>query len=317
VTQKRWLLLAKGLLTLLLCGWLAGRLDTSRLLRLIEQLDPMPFMLALVMLPANIGFQYRKWALLVRSQLPQAASKRILTSLLAGFTLGTFTPGRLGEHARCAWFGQARTELAALSLVDKFSSASVTSLAGVAGLLLLPRWDLSIFGQAAPLVLWAVGLYACAVLLWVLLGLALLVAPARVTGMLKVLPVIARHERFQRIHAAMVLIERPRRIKLLVAAMAFYITFILQFCLLANALGFSHPLLPAAAAGTMFLKSLFPVTLGDLGVRELFAANLFAVIGAGPELAVSAALLLFVINLVLPTLPGAWLLLTDSGKGAS
>lgn len=311
---KGLILLAKACITVLLCLWLIGRLDGERILELGSGMLSWPFALALLLLPANIGFQYRKWALLVRSQFPDAPASRVLGSLLAGLTLGNFTPGRLGEHARAAWFGASRTELAALSLVDKFSSASVTSLLGVFGLLLLPEWDLSIFGEAASLVLTLLALYACAVLAWILLGLALLVAPARVTGLLNLAPWIARNERFQRIHKAMQLVERRRRLGLLAAALAFYVTFILQFCLLMMAMGFVHPLLPAAAAGTMFLKSLFPISIGDLGVRELFAANLFAVLGAPAELAVSAAFLLFLVNLVLPALPGAWILVRQTGR---
>jgi hypothetical protein len=217
------------------------------------------------------------------------------------------TPGRVGEHARAAWFQGRATELTALSLLDKFSSAAVTSSCGALGLLLLPHWDLSLFGRAAPLVLGLLGAYAAAVLLWTLAGLALLLAPARVTGLLGRWRWLASFERFQRVHAAMAAVSRPRRAAVLATALAFYATFILQFCLLARGLGLDSPLVPAAAAGTMFLKSLFPISLGDLGVRELFAANLFESLGGAPERAVAAAFLLFLINVGLPSLAGSWL----------
>ncbi|MDP2359687.1 MAG: lysylphosphatidylglycerol synthase domain-containing protein [bacterium] len=299
-----WLL--KSAVALALCVWLLGRLDAPGLVRAVGDMSFLHLASALLLLVPNLAFQAIKWGLLVRAQLPRATGGRIVLSFLAGTALGTLTPGRLGEHARAACFGGRRTELAALSLLDKFSSAAVTSLFGALGLLLLPRWDLSIFGRAAPLVLLLLGLYAAAVLVWTLAGLALLLAPARVTGLLGRLPWLAARERFARVHGAMLLVRRPRRLGLLAAALAFYLTFITQFVLLARGLGLDSTLAPAAAAGTMFLKSLFPISLGDLGVRELFAANLFASIGGAPELAVTAAFLLFVINVLLPSLAGSW-----------
>lgn len=300
------LLLVKAAAAAALCAWLLGRLDGARLREVLLHVSRPHLWAALALLPANLGFQTLKWGLLVRTQHPRSPVRQILRSFLAGMALGTLTPGRVGEHARAAWFEGRGTELTALSLLDKFSSAAVTSSFGALGLLLLPRWDLSLFGRGAPLVLALLGAYAAAVLLWTLAGLALLLAPARVTGLLGRWRWLAARERFRRVHAAMTAVHRPRRAAVLAAALAFYATFILQFSLLARGLGLDSPLVPAAAAGTMFLKSLFPVSLGDLGVRELFAANLFESLGGAPERAVAAAFLLFLINVGLPSLAGGW-----------
>jgi hypothetical protein len=296
----------KALAAAALCAWLLGRLDGERLGEALLHISGPCLLAALALLPANLGFQALKWGLLVRTQHPRAGAGPIFRSFLAGMTLGTLTPGRLGEHARAAWFPGRTTELTALSVLDKFSSAAVTSLCGALGLLLLPRWDLSLFGRAAPLVLGLLGAYAAAVLGWILLGLALLLAPARVTGLLGRWPRLAAWERFRRVHEAMSAVGRPRRAAVLGAALAFYATFLTQFVLLARGLGLDQAGVPAAAAGTLFLKSLFPVSLGDLGVRELFAANLFESLGAAPERAVAAAFLLFLVNVGLPSLAGAW-----------
>lgn len=300
-----------------LCAWLLHRLDSSMLIQVLRGMQPSWLLGALLLLLPNLAFQLIKWGLLVRALLPSATVGRISHSFFAGMTLGTLTPGRVGEHARAACFSSHRMELAALSLLDKLSSAAVTSLCGALGLLWLPQWDLSLFGRAAPWVLAGIALYALAVLAWTAGSLALLLAPARVTGLLGRLPWLAARERFQRVHAAMQVVDRPRRLAVLGAALAFYATFITQFVLLARGLGMSSPLVPAAAAGTMFLKSLFPISLGDLGVRELFAANLFASIGAPPEQAVTAAFLLFAINVLLPSLGGAWAALSLRGSISS
>jgi glycosyltransferase 2 family protein len=297
-----WLL--KLALATLLAGWLLGRLDGTELRSAFAGLSPGAFGLSLALLLPNLAFQYRRWALLVRSRLPAEPATRIWSSLLGGLALGTLTPGRLGEHGRAAWFNGARTELVALSLLDKLASAGVTGLVGAAGLLALPTWDLSIFGALAPVVLGALAVYGALVLAWSLAGLGLLLAPGRIVGWLRRLPWLGRSPRLERVHGAMRLIDRPRRLQLLLAAVGFYLVFLLQFVVLVRGLGFSSSHDWAAAAGTMFLKSLFPVSLGDIGVREVFAANLFQGLGARPETAVAAAFLLFAINLLLPSLAG-------------
>lgn len=302
VRVGHWLL--RFAVALALAGWLLGRLDGDALRTALSGLSPAALAAALLLLAPNLHFQHRRWALLVRCRFPEAGDGEIWRSLLGGMALGTLTPGRVGEHGRVAWFGGHRTELVALSLLDKLASAGLTAIAGAVGLLLLPSWNLSIFGALAPLVLGALFVYGVAVLAWSLAGLLLLIAPGRIAGWIAPLGRLAGRERWQRIHEAMRLVDRRTRLKVLGAAVGFYAVFILQFVILVRGLGFSSSWDWAAAAGTMFLKSLFPISLGDIGVRELFAANLFESLGARPEAAVAAAFLLFAINLLLPSLVG-------------
>ncbi len=293
-------------------------MDAGRLLEVLGRISLPHLAAAILLLAPNLGFQFMKWRTLVRTLVPAAPDRMILRSLFLGFSLGVVTPGRIGEHARIACFGShreaTRSQLAALSLLDKLSSGIVTTTLGAAALLLLPSWDLSIFGDLAPLVLWSLVGYAAAMLASALLSLGLLFSPARVTGLLSRWPWLARSRRFQRVHAGMRLIGRGARLRLFLYALAFYATFICQFVLLAAGLGYYSRLSWAATAGTMFLKSLFPVSLGDVGVRELFAANLFETLGAGPELGITAAFLLFLINVLLPALAGIRVFLAAGGR---
>ena len=52
--------------------------------------------LVFVLLFLNIAIQFQKWRLLVTSQA-RVSNQDIFNSLLAGYTLGFITPGRLGE----------------------------------------------------------------------------------------------------------------------------------------------------------------------------------------------------------------------------
>jgi uncharacterized membrane protein YbhN (UPF0104 family) len=85
----------------------------------------------------------------------------------------------------------------------------------------------------------------------------------------------------------------------------FYIVIFLQMFLLLNAFS---PVQPGDAflgfAAMMFLKSLVPISLGDLGIREAGSVYFYALRGIASATALNAALLLFAINILLPSLIG-------------
>jgi uncharacterized membrane protein YbhN (UPF0104 family) len=64
----------------------------------------------------------------------------------------------------------------------------------------------------------------------------------------------------------------------------------------------------AGAAATFFVKSALPITIGDLGVREGVAIYIFSRLGVAPTFAFNASVVLFIINLVLPSLVGLHLI---------
>jgi uncharacterized membrane protein YbhN (UPF0104 family) len=85
----------------------------------------------------------------------------------------------------------------------------------------------------------------------------------------------------------------------------FYMIIYVQMYLLLNAFS---PVHAADAflgfAAMMFLKSLVPVSLGDLGIREASSVYFYALRGIANATALNASLLLFVINILLPSLIG-------------
>ncbi len=70
----------------------------------------------------------------------------------------------------------------------------------------------------------------------------------------------------------------------------------------------------AAAASAFFTKTLLPVSFGDLGIREGAVLFFFSKIGVTPAAAFNAAILLFLINVVTPTLLGTIFLFEKSNQ---
>jgi len=60
-----------------------------------------------------------------------------------------------------------------------------------------------------------------------------------------------------------------------------------------------------SASAAHFAKTLFPVTIGELGIREASVIYFFKGHGVTESAAVSAALLLLLMNVVIPSLVGA------------
>jgi hypothetical protein len=90
------------------------------------------------------------------------------------------------------------------------------------------------------------------------------------------------------------------------------ITYLSQLVLLINAFSpikFINGFI--ASAAIMMTKSLLPISIGDLGIREsiaIFYFNQFDISQAG---AFNASMLLFAINLLIPSITGMFLILSQ------
>jgi len=85
----------------------------------------------------------------------------------------------------------------------------------------------------------------------------------------------------------------------------FYLIVFLQIFLLLNSfsdIGLVDALL--GFASMMFLKALVPISLGDLGIREASSVYFYSLRGIASTTSLSASLLLFVINVLIPSLIG-------------
>jgi uncharacterized protein (TIRG00374 family) len=249
---------------------------------------------AALLMFVNIGLQILKWRYFVRLVDPTATSMETAAALLFGITLGTLTPGQIGEFG-----GRAlrHTSISAaiivgLTLVDKVQMLCVMGIAGVVSLVIL---------------------FECGILVGTI--------TVAVTTIL-FLFVFFRFNGLQRMMSRFTFgfLERPVsrdflsavsifRQRDLIASFAlsagFFTVIYLQMFLLLNAFSVVHAgdaFLGFAAM--MFLKSLVPISLGDLGIREAGSVYFYALRGIANATALNASLLLFAINILLPSLIG-------------
>lgn len=297
-TQRPYLL--KLLLTFVIFSWLIYYLRAYDLLAAFRQVRLSSVVLAASLLPVNLGLQFLKWHYLLRCGVSRRCSPRAsLFSLLAGFPLGLLTPGRWGELGRALFLPQAASrKIVFLAALDKGFDLLLTMLAGTAALLFF------IHKNFIP----ATWLLAALLLMSTILVLNVLMLQPGVLRALARKIVKLRGRTVRVTHTADRFTRRKLATVWLLSA-AFVLTFSLQFTLLLRGfVGVSFLEGMTGAAATFFAKSLLPIALGDLGVREGAAAMIFARMNILPQAAFNASLLLFVINLLTPSLIGMWLI---------
>ena len=321
VAQKtgiRWqtlLRLLVGIAALTVLGLHIGKAREIATVFLSVRVDLL--VLAFFWMVLNFFLQFHKWRFILRRHCPDIRNAEVFGSLIAGFTLGIITPGRLGELGRGFFLrGRNKWLLTGLSLIDKMSNnVAILILGSLAFYFYLKEvYSLSIF------VLWP---YSGLVLL-VWLGLGLLIY--RLTDIASWLEKkVAAKPRLRRLRPFFVGLEAFDVLsagKLLAYSVAIYLVIFIQFVTLLRAMA-PVPFLPALAgvAATMFSKTLLPVSLGDLGVREAAAVYFLHQVGVARVQAFDAALMLFGMNILLPSVLGVFLIprlsLVNGGENAT
>jgi len=284
--------LLKYALTIVILIVAARYVHAGKLLSTISTMRPASLFFASLLIIPNLGLQYIKWLLLLRQIDRHIQPAAAWHSLLAGYPLGLITPGRWGEIGRGFFLpAYPSVTIAALAAIDKITNfVCIVILGGIGAAILTPSGLLLNF--PAPIFL------PLAILLIVLL-IAIFSLPSIKKFLLRKLG--RGNSPFEFIHE----FDAKLLTKLFGLSFLFVLTFSAQFVILVSGL---HPV-PisdglAAAFSTFFIQSVVPVSIGDLGIRESAAAFFFGKLGVVPHLAFDAGLMLFIINMLMPSALG-------------
>lgn len=305
-----WLM--KGIVLLLMVyfiymKWTEGRLSFVEIglfgMDLYERHALYLMLVPLGLVMANWGLEARKWQLLsapVQSLNMRQAARAVLTGLSMGFV----TPRSLGDYAGRILEADVKESerLVGAVLLNRLSQSLPTYLFGFTGVLYL--WPhLNMTDEAY--------------------GLLLVPAVAGCGLLLVVLPAKRRHWMLHRlrqlkgkagssVYRMFRVIEEysARQISsLLFYAALRYAVFSFQFVWILWLAGVSLPFITmlAGVAVVYLIKSLIPAFnfLSDLGVRELSALWVFSAFALPESQLLLASLLLWCMNILLPSLAGA------------
>lgn len=247
-------------------------------------------------------FQFAKWSLLAREAGEGVSRQDIHRGYWVGFTLGLITPGRIGQFGRAlALHNCSLSRAFGLTVIERAYTAITINSFGLLALVALP-----LLGWLPPfarpgLPVQAVCIVAGTVLLVLGIFPRSLYSPlSRLAGHLPL------HEKIENALAVLQSASPRQGIILLLLSTAALASSLLQFVLLIRAAGTNIPLWSGMMAGvlTFFIKGALPISLGSLGVGEWTAVYCFKGLGAEASVAVAASLLLFTINVFIPSLIG-------------
>jgi uncharacterized membrane protein YbhN (UPF0104 family) len=263
----------------------------------VAHASPLFFILALILVPGNLGVRISKWHFMLQRVQADVQYRHSMKSLLLGITLGAFTPGELGDVIGRAWHipDVRKSHLVGLALLDRMQFLGTITVFGAWSILALVI-PFSFFNIAAAFIV-------CGVALIFLLFLGKLAAMthAKFTTLWRTLHLDGVLE-------GMGLFSTGEIVSLVSFTVLHQFVIVLQMFFLLNA--FTSVSLSTAFLGTMgtlFIQSVLPISLGDLGVREMSSMYFFSLCDVPREFALMSTLLLFVINIVLPGILGVFI----------
>lgn len=268
---------------------------------LADSLQQAPAMtgLILLLLPLNWGLEAWKWQMLARAIEPTRYNDAV-KAILSGLAMGMAAPQGAAELGGRLLHMRSHRRIASIGawLCGNYSQMLVTGGMGLLAFL----YSAKVLTLVPPL-MWWYALLASLVLMGVFTlawyrqrgAVALL---ARIKWLRPFLPAVDRVGFY----------DRPTLHLLLGISLVRYLTFSLQFALVFMLMLPGLPLahLMAATALVLLAKSLIPAfnMLGDLGVREFSALLFFSWFAVPQESVVVASLVVWVINLLVPSLAG-------------
>ena len=277
--------------------FLVHHINVGEIALTLRQANPLFIWGAFALGVPNVLLQYIKWHILLSTEKRNIARRDIWGSLFAGMTLGLITPGRIGEFGRALFIERAnRLRVLGLTMIDKTLAIFIIYFYGVWGFMF---WESQFdqFSATLPLNFAIPLLIAIAFLVWKRQGW--LKKSAK-----KWMP-LKWHYRLSDLftYSRTLSLQTVMKVSLLAALQS--LTYFIQFYLLVRA--FSDVALLtglAAIASIMMAKSFLPLSFGDLGVRESAAIFFLAPLMVPKAAAFNASMILFFINILLPSLIG-------------
>ena len=249
-------------------------------------------LLTVLLLFLNWGIEVFKWQLFTKP-VEIISFKKAWQSVWMGVCIGNLTPGRLGEFAgRVLFFKpEHRAKATTLHFVSGIVQLVVTIIMGCGGLLCFSSMiNESYF--ATILIAEGLLLLVFTVLLW---RVNKIIVWLRKTNFLK---------KYDFTHLE---IERPMLLKMLFLSTLRYIVFAFQFYLLLAACGVQGNLYHIAGAITityLLLSTIPMISFIEVAIRAFVVVLLFGGLGSNDWKLSVAATLLWLINIVIPSVVG-------------
>jgi len=305
--QKSIIFFVKISIAVLLVVYLVQHLHPKQILSDLQSANIPIILTALFLLALNLFLQYKKWQVVCNSVLQETDKKKIFHSLLLGFSAGISTPMRIGEYVGRAlpFNNKSGVEITIATFVDKlFSILIVLFLGAITSILFIYYYfNISIFLTLSLFLALFIALY--------LIILVLNDSDFWKDYLLKKIKKVKFLSKYFTQFESINKLDSITIRKVTVLSVLFYFTYIFQFALLVYAFSNNSHLVIYAWIGTMVMfskKFISFLSIGDLGIREATAVYFAGMLGVPEIAAFNASIFIFIINLVIPSLMGLFLI---------
>ncbi len=307
--KSNFLFLLKLIVSAGLVFYLVQKITVKEILFSFNLLNGYVFAIVLLLAIANLYLQFLKWKYLLKCELSDIDNSAVFKSLLIGFSAGSFTPARVGEYflRKMVLKDLSLGNVITLTFIDKLMMLINLTFWGslLSFGMMLFYYQVDVFIVASLFILFTI----------FFTGLFVLIYSSRFYEYLKNIK-----NRFRiKIPFVKPLIEPLSNLdnkiisKLLFIGFLNYLVIIIEFALIV----FSHDqsfliqYLLLASVMIMFTKTLIPsITLGEIGIRESAAIYFFGLFGCPKSIAFNSSLILFGLNILIPSLVGLYFLIT-------
>lgn len=303
MTKNKWIYWIKLLVSLILLVIVYRKVNNHDAVLAAFQATPWWHLaiFSFLIIP-NYFLQFLKWRFLLRRRFHDVENKAVFGSLLFGSTLGLITPGRLGELGRGLFFpNKDRMAITGLNVLDKFANQLLVFTLGGISLVVINYRIEFLKGSSY----WLVLIAGCLLLIsiWSLvLQPALLSKVARrllagFSWRKKLLPLVNGFDSL-RTGDGLVVMGYTALI---------YSLIVCQYHLLLHSFnGITLWQSCVAVMAMLFIKTLLPISFGDLGTREMLAIFFYGIFHVSEAAVFNVSLLIFFINVLLPALVGLY-----------
>lgn len=256
------------------------------------------FFIALLMMPLNVLLEIFKWKLLVKSAQPVSfitAAK----SYLAGLSLSILTPNRIGEYpGRILYLKRKNTpRLISVTFLGMFTQFLCLFIFGIAGLI---YYNFAMPGYVAKLVL-------------VVAVICMFIVSGIFFSFEKWSHYIERFVFFRRLNTYSQLLKKftlKEQGIILGISMLRFAVYVTQYLFLLKWMGIGIPLLAGFCTACLFFfgMAVIPsIALAEMGIRGQLSILLFENFTSDKIGILVATLVLWIINLILPSIIGSLL----------
>ncbi len=308
LTRKRITNFAKIVIGLGLVVFLTFYVEPKSIYETYKKADKIYFLVAFLLLPLNLGLQFFKWKILSKEYFGINDNNKVWLSLFYGISGGIFTPMKSGEYfARALPYKNVKVlDVILATIVDKFIPIFFAILIGGTFFIIFLK---NLIGFSAESAFGFIILYK----IIVLIPLFLLVGNSSISQkMRKWLKTKRYFENIINRVAFVKMLSSKTLLKIIVISLLYHLTFTTQMSILLMAFsGESNFIMFFFIANLIIFAQIVipPIALGEVGVREGAAVYFLQNLGFIGAVGFNAAISLFFINLLIPSIIGLTLLL--------